>query len=230
MALRLNDNVFFCVAQGLGVFLDLKKDAYSAIPIASNARLVTRNDVATAFRMHRADLIADGLIIDSGGEDDLPTFDQSVRNIQAWGYEEGNRLFGSTNQCRDVRLRIRDYIDFFASMWIASRQLGRRSLYSVVSSVRDRKRHSTTLREPDARLDAALLAFGKLRPLYPKPYRCLLDALGLLHFLARRRLYVDWVFGVQAQPFGAHCWLERRGMVLNDSIEYARQFSPIMIV
>jgi hypothetical protein len=54
--------------------------------------------------------------------------------------------------------------------------------------------------------------------------------LALIEFLARRRLYPLWVFGVQAQPFGAHCWVQSNGHLLNEGMEYARQFTPIMSV
>jgi len=54
--------------------------------------------------------------------------------------------------------------------------------------------------------------------------------LALLEFLAIKNLYPTWVFGVQAQPFGAHCWLQEGDKLLNESVEYAGQFTPIMAV
>ncbi|RYZ14310.1 MAG: lasso peptide biosynthesis B2 protein [Alphaproteobacteria bacterium] len=69
---------------------------------------------------------------------------------------------------------------------------------------------------------------GQARSVLQDP--CLYDALALLEFLALKNLYPTWVFGVQAQPFGAHCWLQSSDILLNESTEYAGQFTPIMTV
>ncbi|RYG35012.1 MAG: lasso peptide biosynthesis B2 protein [Burkholderiales bacterium] len=59
---------------------------------------------------------------------------------------------------------------------------------------------------------------------------CLYDALALVEFLALRKLYATWVFAVQAQPFGAHCWVQTGEHLLNEATEYAQEFTPIMEV
>lgn len=60
--------------------------------------------------------------------------------------------------------------------------------------------------------------------------RCLWDSLALAFFLLRRKVQCEWVFAVQMQPFGAHCWIESGDVLLNDALEYARQFIPIIRV
>jgi hypothetical protein len=72
--------------------------------------------------------------------------------------------------------------------------------------------------------------FDSLRLFYPRPYLCLFDSLALIHFLARFGLYPDWVFGVQADPFEAHCWVQAGSVVLNDTVERVSAFTPIMYV
>jgi len=72
--------------------------------------------------------------------------------------------------------------------------------------------------------------FARLRWYYPRPYLCLFDSLALLHFLARFDLFPDWVFGVSADPFEAHCSVQLGDVVLNDTVERVSALIPIMSV
>jgi hypothetical protein len=35
------------------------------------------------------------------------------------------------------------------------------------------------------------------------------------------------VFGVRTHPFEAHCWLEKDRVILDDTVEHVRWFTPI---
>lgn len=71
------------------------------------------------------------------------------------------------------------------------------------------------------------LQFDKMRPLIPRSGRCLPNSMLLLAYLRRHRIFGTWVFGVQTFPFEAHCWVEYDGVVLNDTIEHVRWYTPI---
>jgi hypothetical protein len=71
-------------------------------------------------------------------------------------------------------------------------------------------------------------AFQRLRPLYPRSYLCLFDSLALLEFLASYRFLPRVVFGVVADPFRAHCWLQDGSTVINDELERVGQYKPIL--
>jgi len=58
----------------------------------------------------------------------------------------------------------------------------------------------------------------------------MLHSLALVEFLARYRLYPDWVFGVQTQPFKAHCWLQYGSLVLNDKPTRLHELTPILSI
>ena len=75
-----------------------------------------------------------------------------------------------------------------------------------------------------------MAAFEHLRPLYPRPYLCLFDSLALLEFLAAYHSYPRIVFGVVADPFQAHCWLQEGDVLLNDDLEQVGKYEPIMSV
>jgi len=75
-----------------------------------------------------------------------------------------------------------------------------------------------------------IAVFRHLRPLYPRPYLCLFDSLALLEFLASYRAFPRVVFGVVADPFQAHCWLQEGNVVLNDDLERVGRYKPIMSI
>jgi hypothetical protein len=80
------------------------------------------------------------------------------------------------------------------------------------------------------RVRSLVSVFDRLRLFYPRSYLCLFDSLALIHFLAQFDVYPDWVFGVNADPFEAHCWVQAGNVVLNDTLARVSAFTPIMYV
>ncbi len=121
---------------------------------------------------------------------------------------------------------------FFASCRRASRELRRQTLQVTLDSVRARKAANLAgATAPDLeRARSLVLVFNRLRWYYPRPYLCLFDSLALLHFLARFQVFPDWVFGVSADPFEAHCSVQLGDVVLNDTVERVSGLIPIMYV
>jgi hypothetical protein len=119
---------------------------------------------------------------------------------------------------------------FFISSTKAARQLRDQPFPSIVELVRARKRRNADPARPFdfERAHSLSAVFASLRLFFPRPYQCLFDSLALINLLARFRLYPDWVFGVIAEPFEAHCWVQAGGVVLNDTIKRVSAFTPIM--
>jgi hypothetical protein len=117
---------------------------------------------------------------------------------------------------------------FFRSLSQASRQLRTQCFAAVVSDVQARKPRGLTAEFEMDRARCLSSGFHKLRLFYDHPYQCLFDSLALLNFLACFDLYPDWVFGVEAEPFEAHCWVQSGSVVLNDTVERVCAFTPIM--
>jgi hypothetical protein len=121
---------------------------------------------------------------------------------------------------------------FFAASASASRELRRQPFQLTVESVRERRSRNAGRSGPlhFERARSLVSVFDRLRLYYPRSYLCLFDSLALIHFLARFGVFPDWVFGVTADPFEAHCWVQSGNIVLNDTVERVSAFTPIMSV
>ena len=118
---------------------------------------------------------------------------------------------------------------FFQASFAASAKFHLYSLRQTVRGVESRRLRSRQKHPQDIHAMQRLAAtFHHVRPLYPKNYICRFDSLALIEFLAHYRQFPRWVFGVKGEPFGAHCWVQEDEFLLNDSVAYVRQFTPIM--
>ena len=109
----------------------------------------------------------------------------------------------------------------------------KRHSFARVTCAVDARRHRKSERRQmvhDESVEALLFIFNALRPIYPRDYLCLFDSLALIEFLAQYGLFPRWVFGVSADPFCAHCWVQDGGFVMNDTLERVFRYQPIMSV
>jgi hypothetical protein len=103
----------------------------------------------------------------------------------------------------------------------------------VIERVGERKLHASQVATfPDNGRTLMLAAiFNRLRPLaLDGRDGCLLHSLALLEFLAHYGLFVQWVFGVRAVPFTAHCWLQQGSVLINDLPQRAGYLTPILVL
>ncbi|MCD9098126.1 lasso peptide biosynthesis B2 protein [Luteimonas fraxinea] len=84
--------------------------------------------------------------------------------------------------------------------------------------------------ESTAQLLTTSAAFRRARLFVPVKMRCLVDSIALTRFLRRRRLRTRLVFGVALDPFSAHCWVQARDLVLNDTVGNVRCHTAIRSV
>jgi hypothetical protein len=121
---------------------------------------------------------------------------------------------------------------FFRSARFADRCLRESTTARTVQRVAERKRqfaHFPRDTSPEA-IQTLVAAFHLLRPCFDRKYLCLFDSLALIDFLANYSVFPSWVFGVQSEPFAAHCWVQSHGVVLNDSLDRTRGYTPLMAV
>jgi hypothetical protein len=121
------------------------------------------------------------------------------------------------------------FLRFVSSAIRARLLLKHRAFEAVVARVRDRNK--VTAVHSETELLRLIASYATLRPFFfTAKDACLFDALSLCEFLAAYHLYPKWVFGVQSRPFAAHCWLQLDGIVLNDTVDHVKRYTPIMVV
>lgn len=231
---HLRRHVYACQTSRYYVFMDLPGDNYFSVPREDLAELVpwihggdlgsrkeqpkTRpSAAATAFA---AELVAAGVLMEGPPEQDVqmptaaaPTSDLASTRASLHAPKTSLRLFASV-----------------ATSLIYARQALRFTPISlIVDAVAACKRAASVVEVAECKNAMQLTeVFLHFRPLFPWDYRCLFDSLALIRFLSRFALYPDWIFGVQDDPFNAHCWVQAGSLVLNDDLERVRSYTPIM--
>lgn len=123
-------------------------------------------------------------------------------------------------------------VRFIATCCTVVLRLKLRPLQHSLSHLAGRKSRSTYRASSDLEKARDLTrTFLHLRPfLYAARNRCLLDSLALAEFLASYGIRATCTFGVRANPFEAHCWVQIGGHVVNETPEMAQRYAPILCV
>lgn len=105
----------------------------------------------------------------------------------------------------------------------------RRPLATILDRL-SRQRDGAGTRTSLQDLDTLAQQFGQVRRLLPLRPLCLPDSIAFFRFAVRRGHAPRLVFGVEAFPFTAHCWVQDGTTVLTDALDHARQFKPIFVL
>jgi hypothetical protein len=232
-SLFLQPHAFLCRGKRHWVILDCARDQYhcvnrrqfealgpllkgwvgTAAPGGDGAAAVPADAIGLARQLLQLDILSEG-----------PTRAKDARALQ---YPLPTEALDIDSPAGSRWLACVHAGSFFASAARASRELREKRFHFIIEQVRERKAARGVAFELER---AVLLAsvFDRLRPYYAAGYDCLPDSLRLIHFLARFGVFPDWVFGVIADPFEAHCWVQAGSVVLNDRAERVSAFTPIM--
>jgi hypothetical protein len=220
-------DVYVCTHGQYCVFLDLGRDKYICVkrddfgciaPSFLEADFPATSSNTNAVELAN-ELVAAGLLTTT----DIKSL-VSVRHAMPV-----RRLLDARNATR-AHINALIIGRFFAACFRANRLLLKAPLIDVVHRVRQSRSRNHQARPDKRQLRALVTAFNCLRPFYPRNYLCVFDSLALLEFLRAYRVFPTWVFGVQAEPFNAHCWVQQDDVVLNETVEFARMFVPVMTV
>jgi hypothetical protein len=238
----LQSHVYICRGKRHWVILDVNRDKYLCVDRgqfealgpslkgweASTSRSTSLGQPDAAPVPEEAVALASGLF-DLGILSDRATHAKDARPTS---YPLPTEAIDPDSPVHSRRSSGAHAASFFASSVRASRELRRQRFQLTVEAVRARKSRNASRAGPAdiERARSLMLVFERLRLFYPRSYLCLFDSLALIHFLARFDVYPDWVFGVNADPFEAHCWVQAGNVVLNDTLARVSGFTPIMSV
>lgn len=211
---RILPHASACISAERVYLLDIRQDRYFQIPPAATHGLrewlerkyACAPPAAVLDLLRRAGVQRDG--------DDAPT--NGLKNRVS--IPEDITSFAPSGRRRPSRQTVRSVLG-------ASLRLRTTSLQSIVT--RRMLRSLPVGADSTAALEIAE-RFERARVLVPIARDCLLDSLALDHLLCRRALGSAFVFGIATRPFEAHCWLQTRDAILNDSFDHVSRFTPIL--
>lgn len=221
-------NVYFCRRGDNFVFLDLHSDKYTLLDDDAAAALRELLSAASASESRAQREAIDALLANqlltrdaSTGRPIVPTkADVAVESLVSY----------ETPASRTISLQ--HLIRFFLACTKALLRLRWRHLEETIEVVRLRKvrgRESSAHRNLHD-VEQLTSIFMRLRPFFPRDFLCLFDSLALIEFLAMYDIFPTWFFGVCLEPWGAHCWLQEGSYVLDDDVEGAAGYTPVMVI
>lgn len=240
----LTRHAFACETAGHAVFLDLKRDKYTAVPPedlpvlraavhgwpagAEDAWNSADPTSRTGTRQPDEDEIIRDLIREGLLTTDAACGKAAARpNLQTptTTFFTRERLWPQLD-----RQHLRNFIYAWGTTTLLFRTL---PIRWVVARVRRRKEAQAPKAPPfDIRKARFLttLHFALQPAFYSSQDACLRNSLTLVEFLARYQVYPTLVFGVRMEPFAAHAWVQEGEVVFGDPVEHVRGFVPIMAV
>jgi hypothetical protein len=111
----------------------------------------------------------------------------------------------------------------------ATRALRRHRLADILAAMGMRHRPPAPAPAADfSKARATAAAFARSALLVGSADRCLARSLALVAMGHRAGIRPTLVFGVTADPFAAHCWVQLDDAVLTGDLDSVRQFTPIL--
>lgn len=231
-------HAFLVIDAGDAILLDLRADKYiglASFQAQQLSHVVEGWPVAPVNRAEGpgSEVSSSGSLVRSLLERGLITPDERAgKDAAPVIFERPSEEIGPDTWYGNVRIQAWDLLNFSSAVLTASAWLRLRSISAAVRHVQGRK-YSRHEPDPPGRDSLARLisVFARLRPyVFTSRDKCLLESLALFEFLSRQEIFPTWVFAVHSSPFAAHCWLQSGSIVLNDTLENVRNFTPIMVV
>ncbi|NML12184.1 lasso peptide biosynthesis B2 protein [Sphingobium sp. AR-3-1] len=219
MSMQLRPGLVHAICQDDIILLDLEQDRYFAVPRVlhgSFLRVVAAGEQNAADLAALADLLGPaGLQPGSPQADSRTDRPQAVEGkLPCQQQSAGGALFA-----RALLLRA------YAIAWLRIAPLDR-----VIGRLEARKRNLKKSRTDQVKAGLVAQAFARTGPFFPTDDRCLSISTALMMAMLDRDIPATLVIGVRTAPFSAHCWVQLDGLLVNDDLETARSFSPILAV
>lgn len=213
MGYRLRDGVRFCICSERAVFLDLPADRYFCLPESIDQAFGRWRDGQADAQSSLDRLIELGVLVEAEAPPAAAHPAHIPRPARDLNGETSTNLF---------------WILWAASEQLLARRRLRRSPFGALMLALEglASRSPGVERRAHARIAAA---FAGSRLLLHSHDNCLSHSLAFHRACRRLRIDASLVIGVRLDPFSAHCWVQCADLVLNDSVERVRHYTPIMV-
>lgn len=226
MRYRIREHLSFCLVHGHAIFLDVEADRYFRLPSAVERIFLEWNDGRCDLGdAALASLLELRLVVPTESSEEVIPVPCQVPPVRSALELHSGRSLGVRWLLPEILLGA-----------LASRRslhtCGLRELLQSTSRYRSARLadlNPGALTDSDSLIELAQ-QFNRARLMVPIEPCCLPDSLALIRFLARRRILSHIVFGVTAEPFSAHCWVQVGDMVLNDTVGNALAHTPVKVL
>lgn len=221
MGYRLAPTLSYCCTEGQRIFLDTKRDRYFCLVSgleASFERWATGQPLSPPDLANVTKLAAERLLVETSGPDVRPAARSSP---------DPPRISLFDRAVRADRLSV--FTAYARFQWAGARL----ALFGLAASLVGLERHKRQMRRrPDAEAAAQQVANAfRGAGLYATTrLHCLSHSIAVAHALLAQGAPALLVIGVRTRPFGAHAWVQLGELVVNDSIDNVRDFTPIRLV
>lgn len=220
MTFQLRAGVSFCETGGKILFLDLARDRYFGLGAdaeRSFRRLAAGEPIGAADRPLLEGMAAAGLLIPSS--DDLrpqpcATPPMPERSLLDDGTIPSPAAVASA----------------LARLAASALALKTRPLSLVLARLERRKALPMPPLDDEAVMLDVAAAFRRSMLVFSPLDQCLPRSLAAAHRLLDRGVGADLVLGVRLKPFAAHCWVQRGPVLVNETIDQVRSFTPILSI
>ena len=200
-----NPDLAYCEISGTLIFFDIARDRYFSLPEPENSEALAYLDQNGTGRSRQPALWSEGrdIVLPLASSPAIAT--------------------GSFRMADTAR-----------AIWIQRRmekRVATQPFRSVLSDVANLLRACPEKR-PGPRRDPSVTirAFEYARLLRSAVDRCLPRSMALALCRASDGTQTNVVIGVKLAPFGAHCWVQQKTDVLNDSVEEVLRYRPILVI
>jgi hypothetical protein len=220
MPVGLRPGVSFCEASGHLVFLDIEADRYFGL--SANAETAFRRLLEGRPQTSRA--LSGDIFLESGLLVDEPD------------------AFPVT-PCGDITVARASLLDqplprvcllatLRALIGLSAARLTLRvgGLARALRAVTARKARLAARPAHPATLESQAAAFHRCALLVRSHDQCLARSLALVRALAAHGEAADLVIGVRVRPFSAHAWVQKDDLLLNESCDAVRGYTPILVL
>lgn len=221
MTYRLRDGISYCKIDGGFYFLDLNGNRYFGL----------RGRTADAFRRlcaaERLSLSDQALLGELVPDVLVPCENAAIVHGIQLARDPSDCIDASQYRCHFLQIA-----EALTELSFASFVLARRPLIHTLHRLSVQKARVQAVTAPGQiwKLTRIAAAFHRADVIMGKEGLCLRRSLAMVRVLARHQLESHLVFGVRTRPFAAHCWVQCGNVVVNDDVENARAFTPILAV
>ncbi len=238
----LRRDIFFCSVQGNILFVNLCRDSYQLLTTEYASKLIKRIpsfigkdaqcDYGTLSEENDASYSAEQIVNTLIDQKILTTNAAEGNPIAQVNVEIPTRSIFEDQPIRSF-IAPADIFRFLFASYRVMRNLKNQSLDLVIHQMRARKAKKRAFAATYNFDEAHRLthAFKRMLPfLKTREDECLFEGLALTEFLSYYGIFPTCVIGVVTDEFGAHCWVQDRGCVFNDTVERVLDFTPIVSI